>query len=97
MSVSKKEVEYVASLARITLSEEEKEIYTGQFNTILDYIHIINKLDLEEVEPTTHVLPINNIFRPDVAKTGARNLVEKVFEEAPEKEKDFFRVPSIIE
>lgn len=97
MSVGKKEVEYVASLARITLSEEEKVLYTEQFNTILEYIHLLNKLELDEVEPTSHVLPLNNVFRQDQAKTSTQKMIDRVLEEAPEKEKFHFRVPSIIE
>ncbi len=97
MTVGKNEVEYVSSLARITLSEEEKVMYTEQFNTILEYIHMLNKLELDEVEPTTHVLPLHNVLRKDLVKVSTQKMIEQVLEEAPEKEKFLFRVPSIIE
>jgi len=64
-TISKKDVEHIASLARIELSEEEKDLFTEQFNRILDYFHKIDELDLEDVEPTYHVIELFNVFRED--------------------------------
>ena len=64
-TISKKDVEHIASLARIELSEEEKDLFTEQFNRILDYFHKIDELHLEDVEPTYHVIDLFNVFRED--------------------------------
>jgi len=97
LSVSKKEVEHVAALARLALTEEEKTLYTEQFNVILDYIHRLNELKLEGIEPTTHVQQLNNVLREDRAQKSTRDLLLKVLEEAPEQDKGYFVVPSVIE
>lgn len=62
MNVSRKEVEHVAALARLALSEEEKNLYTGQFNVILDYINRLNELNLENIDPMTHVQQLRNVL-----------------------------------
>jgi aspartyl-tRNA(Asn)/glutamyl-tRNA(Gln) amidotransferase subunit C len=92
--LSKKEVEHVAWLAHIELSEQEKTLFTEQFNGILDYFKKIDEVDTEDVEPTYHVLDINNVFRKD--KTEPSLPAEKVLENAPKKEKKFFKAPRIV-
>ncbi len=93
--ITKKDVEYVAKLARLKLSEEEKERFTKQLDQILKYVGKLNKLDTEKVKPTSHVLPLKNVFRED--KVGKSLEVEKALENAPEKARGFFKVPRIIE
>lgn len=95
MKISKKDVEYVAKLARLKLSEKEKEKFTKQLDQILKYVDKLNELDTEKVKPTSHVLPLKNVFRED--KAGKSLKVEKVLENAPEKVKGFFKVPKVIE
>ncbi len=97
MKVSKKEVEHVAALARLTFSPEELALYTEQFNDILGYINRLNEVDLEDVEPTSHVQPLKNVLREDLAITSGNDLREATFREAPESEHGFFKVPPIIE
>ena len=93
--ITKKNVEYVAKLARLKLSEEEKEKFTKQLDQILKYVDKLNELDIEKVKPTSHVLPLRDVFRED--KVGKSLKVEKVLENAPEKTKGFFKVPKVIE
>lgn len=95
MKISKKDVEYVAKLARLKLSEEEKEKFTNQLDQILKYVDKLNELDTEKVKPTSHVLPLKNVFRKD--KVGKSLKVEKALENAPEKARGFFKVPKVIE
>ena len=92
--ITKKDVEHVALLARLELTEEEKEKYTQQLNNILEYAEKLKKLDTENIQPTAHPLPINNVFRPDEAKPGVSN--EAALANAPSKEDGYFRVPKIV-
>ncbi|MDK2986162.1 MAG: aspartyl-tRNA(Asn)/glutamyl-tRNA(Gln) amidotransferase subunit [Clostridia bacterium] len=94
MRITKKDVEHVALLSRLDLTEEEKEAYTKQLNSIIDYMNKINELDTEGVEPTAHVLPIYNVMRED--EVGESLDREKVLENAPEKEDGQFKVPRIV-
>jgi len=95
MKISKKDVEYVAKLAKLKLSEKEREKFTKQLDQILKYVDKLNELDTKKVKPTSHVLPLKNVFRED--KVGKSLKVEKVLENAPEKAKGFFKVPKVIE
>jgi aspartyl-tRNA(Asn)/glutamyl-tRNA(Gln) amidotransferase subunit C len=99
LNVSRKEVEHVAALARLALSEEEKNLYTEQFNVILEYINRLNELKLENIDPMTHVQQLRNVLRKDIAKGSEKELVVRILEESPgkEKEKGFFSVPPVIE
>jgi len=94
MSISKEEVERIALLARIQLSEEEANVYTEELSSILGWAEKINQLDVSAVEPTTHVFPRANIFREDKVTTSFT--VEKALANAPEAKDTFFRVPKIV-
>ena len=95
MEIDKKMVEYVARLARLEITEEEKNLYTRQLGDILDYVEMLNELDTKNVEPVFHVVPMTNVFREDEVKEGITR--EEALKNAPEKEKGFFKVPRIIE
>ncbi|NPV45199.1 MAG: Asp-tRNA(Asn)/Glu-tRNA(Gln) amidotransferase subunit GatC [Firmicutes bacterium] len=95
MKISKKDVEHVAQLARLHLEEEEKELYTRQLNSILNYMEKLGELDTSDVEPTAHVLPIKNVFREDRVEQSMD--IEEVLRNAPDREEGFFKVPKIIE
>ncbi len=95
MIISKNDVEHVAKLARLEVSEEEKEELTGQLNNILDYVSKMNKIDTNNIKPTSHVLHLKNVFREDVAKENLNR--EKVFLNAPEHDGEHFIVPQVIE
>ncbi len=93
--MDKEEVTYVATLARLALTPEETVLFGGQLGEIFAYIEKLNELDTSKVEPTSHVLPLSNVFRADEVKPSLG--AEKVVENAPEREATFFKVPSIIE
>ncbi|WP_010277370.1 Asp-tRNA(Asn)/Glu-tRNA(Gln) amidotransferase subunit GatC [Paenibacillus senegalensis] len=95
MSISIQDVEHVAKLARLELSEEEKQTFTGQLNAILKYAEQLNELDTDGVEPTSHVVPVSNVLREDVNRPSLP--VEKVFLNAPEEEDGQFKVPAVLE
>ncbi len=93
--LTKKDVEYVAKLARIGLDDKEIEYFTQQLEAILEYIAKLNKLDISNVEPTSHVLPLKNVYREDVLKPSLP--VEDVMKIAVAKERNHFKVPKVIE
>lgn len=95
MKIGVEDVEYAARLARLRLSDEEKEEFTGQLNDILTYMDQLNKVDTTEVEPTSHVISITNVLRNDeVCESLPR---EPSLRNAPEAERGFYKVPKIIE
>ncbi len=95
MSITIKDVEHVANLARLDLSAAEKEQFAGQLNAILKYAEKLNQLDTDGIEPTSHVLPLANVMREDEAKDSWP--VEKVLLNAPEEEDGQFKVPAVLE
>lgn len=89
------EVEYVANLARLTFSDAEKERLAEQLAEILGYIEQLNKLDTEDVEPTTHAIPMKNVVRPDVAIPSLTQ--DEALANAPSNVGGLFEVPKIVE
>ena len=92
--LSKKDVEHIAWLAHIELSEQEKNLFTEQFNEILDYFKKIDEVDTEGVEPTYHVLDLTNVSRED--KTEPSLTTEEALRNAPKKEEKFVKAPRIV-
>jgi aspartyl-tRNA(Asn)/glutamyl-tRNA(Gln) amidotransferase subunit C len=95
MNISLKDVEHVAKLARLELSDEEKQVFTEQLNNILKYAEQLNSLDTEGIEPTSHAMPLLNVMREDENHTSLP--LEKVFLNAPEEEEGQFKVPAVLE
>jgi len=95
MAVTLKDVEHVASLARLEFSDEEKKTLMNQLNKILEYMEKLNELDTSNVEPLAQVVPLSNVFRADVVKPS--NPVGEVLKNAPAKTDKFFKVPKVIE
>jgi len=89
------DVEHVARLARLGLSEEEKKLFSQQLSAILDYADNLKKLDTKDVPPTSHAIPMKNVFRED--KVIPCENVEEILANAPEEEEHMFRVPRILE
>ena len=88
-----KDVEHVAKLARLALSQEEKEKFAPQLNSILEYVNELNEIDTTGVEPMAHSIKISNIMREDEVKQDFSR--EEMMKNAPEEEDGFFRVPKI--
>lgn len=95
MKISKKEIEHIAVLARLYLSEEEKDLYGSQLSSILDYMEKLNELDTKNIEPTSHVLPLSNVMRDDMPVQPIPR--EDALMNAPDHTDKFYRVPKIIE
>lgn len=94
MSVTLKDVEHVAELARLSFSEEEKVRLTGELNTVLAYMEQLNRLDTTNVEPLSQVISLENVFRDDVQAPGVTR--EEALRNAPARSEEFFRVPKVI-
>ena len=95
MGISIQEVEHVAKLARLDLSDQEKPLFTEQLNDILKYVEKLNELDTEHIEPTSHVIPVENVLREDELQPSLP--IEKVMLNAPDEDEGQFRVPAVIE
>ncbi|MDF2961407.1 MAG: glutamyl-tRNA amidotransferase [Paenibacillus sp.] len=95
MSITIKDVEHVANLARLELSEQEKHKFTEQMNAILKYAEKLNELDTDHVEPTSHPVPLVNVMREDVTKPSLP--IEKVLLNAPDEEDGQIKVPAVLE
>ena len=90
--IDREQVLHVARLARLRLSDEEVERMAGEFSSILDHIEKIGQLDLDDVEPTSHVIEVENILREDEPRPSWPR--ERILEGAPDAAEDGFRVPS---
>ncbi len=95
MSVSEKEVRYVANLARLQLSEEDVKSLAGDMNKILGYMDLLNELDTTNVAPLEHVIEMNSRLRKDEDKPTISH--EDALKNAPDADSDYFRVPKVIE
>lgn len=95
MQITKEEIEHIAVLARLCLSEEEKELFGSQLSSILGYMEKLNELDTKDIEPTSHVLSLNNVMRDDLQAASLPR--EDALVNAPSHTEKFYRVPKIIE
>jgi aspartyl-tRNA(Asn)/glutamyl-tRNA(Gln) amidotransferase subunit C len=92
--ISRADVEHVAMLARLALTDDEIEQLTGELAAILDYAADVSALDTADVPPTAHPLPLVNVLRPDEVRPGLDR--DEVLAEAPAAEDGQFRVPRIL-
>jgi aspartyl-tRNA(Asn)/glutamyl-tRNA(Gln) amidotransferase subunit C len=90
--IDRAQVLHVARLARLRLSEEEVDRMAGEMSTILEHVETMNELDLEGIEPTTHVVELQNVLRGDVPRDSLPR--ERALEQAPDAADGGFRVPT---
>ena len=90
--IDRDQVLHVARLARLRLDDAEVERMAGELSTILDHIEKIGELDLDDVEPTSHVIQVENVLRPDEPRPSLPR--ERALEQAPDPAEGGFRVPS---
>ncbi len=90
-----KQIEYVARLARLDLSPAEKEKFSRQLGEITKYIEKLNQLDTTQIEPTAHILPLQNVWRRDEAQDSLpREDIERIM---PDSHDGFFKVPPVLD
>ena len=92
--ISRADVAHVAKLARLELTDDELEMFTGQLAAVLEHAADVEALDTEGVPPTAHPLPLQNVFRDDVPRPSLDR--DEVLAMAPEAEDRRFRVPRIL-
>ncbi|HEY6837160.1 MAG TPA: Asp-tRNA(Asn)/Glu-tRNA(Gln) amidotransferase subunit GatC [Geobacteraceae bacterium] len=95
MKITREEVEHVAKLARLELSEEEMTTFTGQMDAILAYVDTLKELDTDGVVATAHAVPVENAFREDLVTPSIGT--DNALANAPARVADFFLVPKVIE
>ena len=95
MPVTRKDVEHIAELARLTIKDEELESFTRQLNEILAYVDKLNELDTSNVEPLSHPVDGENVFREDIVKQSIDR--EEALGNAPDRSELFFKVPKVID
>lgn len=95
MAVTIKDVEHIAKLAKLEFTDEEKSKFTDQFNEILAFMEKLNELDTSNVEPLSHVIDLQNVFREDSVKPSLST--EEALKNAPSKTEQFFKVPKVID
>ncbi len=95
MGITKKELEHIAVLSRLELSEEEKELFSHQLGDILKYIEKLNELNTEHVEPMAYAATFNNVFREDKATLSLPR--EEALQNSPSQALGFFKVPKVID
>ncbi len=94
MSVTLKDVDYVAALSHLRFSDDEREQMVDQMNAILTYMEKLNTLDTSDVPPTSHVLNLKNVFREDVVEEALTQ--EEALQNAPASDKGHFTVPKVL-
>ena len=96
--IDKEQVEHIAKLARINLTEKEKEKFSAELSSILDYIEKLNQADISNIKPISQAMGLNNIVRDDIEIQKADiEMRKKILKGAPEKKDNYFKVPKILE
>jgi aspartyl-tRNA(Asn)/glutamyl-tRNA(Gln) amidotransferase subunit C len=95
VAISREEVEHVAFLARLGLSDAEVVTIQEQLSAILEHMRTINELDTSQIPPTAQVIPLRNVMRDDEPRPSLP--AAAVLANAPDREDDFFRVPPVLE
>ncbi len=95
MRVDSNQVEYIAALARLEIEKSDLDLFVTQFNDVLSYVDVLNKLDTDDVIPTAHVGDYGNVFREDVVKPSLTQ--QEVLANAPEKQDGGYLVPRVMQ
>ncbi|HML74962.1 MAG TPA: Asp-tRNA(Asn)/Glu-tRNA(Gln) amidotransferase subunit GatC [Anaerohalosphaeraceae bacterium] len=93
--INRQQVERVAHLSRLDLTDQELDLFSGQLSSIVEYIQKLNELDTKNVEPLAHSLPVHNVFRPDTPRASLPT--EQALANAPDRVDDFYKVPQILD
>lgn len=95
MRIDPGQVEHIARLARLSITEDERETLGLQLSNIIEYVEKLNELDTSGVEPTSHVLELTNVIREDRTKPSLTP--DEALANSPDRAGNFYRVPRIIE
>jgi aspartyl-tRNA(Asn)/glutamyl-tRNA(Gln) amidotransferase subunit C len=92
----KKELEITAFLARIHIKEDEKDKYLADLNIMFGCIEILQEPDIADLEPTTHVTKLRNVWREDVVKPCPKEIIDQMLDSAPDREGTFYKIKKVI-
>lgn len=97
--IDKEQVEHIAKLARIELTEEEREKFTKDLSSILGYVGKLNEVNTEKVKPISQITGLESVIREDEQQKieNRKQKTEKLLKEAPKRKGDYFQVPKILE
>jgi len=95
--LTKKEVEHIAILARLGLSEKEKELFSEQLSSILDYVSQLQKIDTQGVEPTAQITGLENVLAQDIIEEADAQVRSGLLKVAPELEDNLIKTSSVFE
>ena len=95
MAITREDVDHVAYLARLGLSEAERELLGAQLGQILEYMQVLQQLDTTAIPPTAQVIPLHNVMRPDLVRPSLP--VEETLANAPAREDNYFRVAPVLD
>jgi aspartyl-tRNA(Asn)/glutamyl-tRNA(Gln) amidotransferase subunit C len=95
MKITSADVRHVAQLARISLNDEQIAVLGRQLNDIVGYVELLREIDTVNIEPTSHIMPLNNVFREDSIKSSLPR--HEMLSNAPDSNERFYIVPKIIE
>jgi aspartyl-tRNA(Asn)/glutamyl-tRNA(Gln) amidotransferase subunit C len=93
-TIDTKTVKHVASLVRLGISEEEAQIFSGQFSSIIEYFNMLNEVDTENVIPASDVANAENVLREDVVKPSMSH--EEFIKNSPKSERGYVKVPTVL-
>jgi aspartyl-tRNA(Asn)/glutamyl-tRNA(Gln) amidotransferase subunit C len=94
-AIDQAQVQHVARLSRLHVSDAELSHFTGQLAQVLDYVHKLSELDVEHVEPLTTAIDMTNVLREDAEQAGLD--VEQTLNNAPDRSEAYFKVPKVLE
>ncbi len=94
MALSREEVEHIARLARVGMTEEDLKVFGGQLSHILEQFNVLNEVDTEDVPPTSHTVDLSSVFRDDEERASLAQ--EDVLVNAPRRDDDYFRVKPVL-
>jgi aspartyl-tRNA(Asn)/glutamyl-tRNA(Gln) amidotransferase subunit C len=93
-TIDTKTVKHVANLVRLGISEEEAQIFSGQFSSIIDYFNMLNEVDTENVAPASDIANAENVLREDEVKPSMNR--EEFLKNAPQSERGYIKVPTVL-
>ena len=96
MQLKREEIQQIANLARLELTEEELEAYGSQLSAILGYMDELKEVDVDNIMPTAQVTGLTNIAREDVAEPWPQDEVQAALEQAPEREGKFIKLKRVL-
>ena len=96
MKLTKRDIQHIADLARLELSEEELELYGGQLSAVLEYINQLKEVDTTDVEPTAQVTGLENVWREDKIEPWRADEAQAALRQAPELEDNQVKVKRVL-